>query len=41
MVAGLADGGQREKLSLQDRTQTDIFGLQQGIVPLDDALRDE
>ncbi|MBF9132173.1 response regulator transcription factor [Plantactinospora sp. S1510] len=29
------------KLGLQDRTQAAIFGLQQGLVPLGDALRDE
>jgi DNA-binding NarL/FixJ family response regulator len=28
------------KLDLQDRTQAAIFGLQQGLVPLRDALRD-
>ncbi|GIJ54894.1 response regulator [Virgisporangium aurantiacum] len=28
------------KLGLQDRTQAAIFGLQQGLVPLGDALRD-
>jgi two-component system, NarL family, response regulator LiaR len=29
------------KLQLQDRTQAAIFGLQQGLVPLDGALRDD
>jgi two-component system, NarL family, response regulator LiaR len=29
------------KLGLQDRTQAAIFGLQQGVVPLDSALREE
>jgi NarL family two-component system response regulator LiaR len=29
------------KLDLQDRTQAAIFGLQQGVVPLDSALREE
>ncbi len=29
------------KLHLQDRTQAAIFGLQQGLVPLDSALREE
>ena len=29
------------KLGLQDRTQAAIFALQQGLVPLDDALREE
>lgn len=29
------------KLGLQDRTQAAIFGLQQGIVPLGDALKDD
>jgi NarL family two-component system response regulator LiaR len=28
------------KLGLQDRTQAAIFGLQHGVVPLDEALRD-
>jgi NarL family two-component system response regulator LiaR len=28
------------KLGLQDRTQAAIFGLQQGLVPLDEALSD-
>jgi NarL family two-component system response regulator LiaR len=29
------------KLALQDRTQAAIFGLQQGLVPLDEALSDD
>jgi hypothetical protein len=29
------------KLQLQDRTQAAIFGIQRGLVPLDDALRDD
>jgi NarL family two-component system response regulator LiaR len=29
------------KLGLQDRTQAAIFGLQQGVVPLDSALREQ
>ena len=29
------------KLDLQDRTQAAIFGLQHGLVPLDEALRDQ
>jgi NarL family two-component system response regulator LiaR len=29
------------KLQLSDRTQAAIFGLQQGLVPLDSALSDE
>ncbi|GAA4603622.1 response regulator transcription factor [Actinoallomurus liliacearum] len=29
------------KLGLQDRTQAAIFGLQQGLVPLDEALSDD
>jgi NarL family two-component system response regulator LiaR len=28
------------KLGLQDRTQAAIFGLQRGLVPLDEALED-